>query len=127
MRVGLDRRTGELLTGWDECAQSIGVIVTTAVGSLVLNRAFGSDLPGLVDRPGNEETVAACFMAIAEALRKWEPGFRLSKITLASLSAGQIAFDIAGVFYPDGHLGDYANPQGVATTAAAPGLISVGG
>jgi len=127
MRVGLDRKTGAVLTGWDECAQSIGVIVTTAIGSLVLNRDFGSGAPDLVDRPGNRQMIAAYFTAIARALRKWEPGFRLTKVTLVGLVPGLASFDIAGVFYPNGHLGDYSNPEGKTVSVAAAGVITVSG
>lgn len=127
MRVGLDRTTGEVLTGWDECAQSINCIVETAIASLVLNRDFGSGARDLIDRPGNRQQIAAYYTTIARALRKWEPGFRLTRVSLTSLSPGLAAFDIAGVFYPNGHLGDYSNPQGVAVQVAPAGMISVGG
>lgn len=126
MRVGLDRNTGAVLTGWDECAQSIAVISETAIGSLVLNRDFGSDVPGQVDKPGNMRQIAVYFTAIARALRKWEPGFRLTKVTLVGLTPGLASFDIAGVFYPNGHLGDYSNPQGEQVSVAAAGMIQVG-
>jgi phage baseplate assembly protein W len=127
MRVGLDRNTGAVLTGWDECAQSIGCIAETAIGSLVLNRDFASTCRELVDRPGNKQQITAYFTAIARALRKWEPGFRLSKVTLASLVPGRALFDIAGVFYPSGHLGDYSNPEGKTVSVAVAGMITVGG
>lgn len=127
MRVGIDRNTGAVLTGWDECAQSINCIVETAIGSLVLNRDFGSKCRELVDRPGNRQQITAYFTAISRALRKWEPGFRLTKVALVSLVPGLALFDIAGVFYPNGHLGDYSNPEGVAVSVAAAGMISVGG
>lgn len=127
MRIGLDRNTGAVLTGWDECAQSIAVIVSTAIGSLVLNRPFGSNCRDLVDRPANSQTVGRFYGAIARALAKWEPGFKLSKVMLTAFSAGVATFNIAGVFYPNGHLGDYSNPQGVATMVSTPGLITVGG
>jgi hypothetical protein len=81
----------------------------------------------MVDRPGNKKIIARFFTAIARALRKWEPGFKLTKVSLVSLVPGHASFDIAGVFYPNGHLGDYSNPQGVATAIVSTGVISVGG
>jgi len=126
MRVGLDRRTGEVLTGWDECAQSLGCIAETAIGSLVLNRQFGSDIPGLQDRPQNGATLGDYFTALARAFAAWEPAFRLTKITPVRLGGDGVAgFDIAGIFYPNGHLGDYSNPQGQVVRVAPAGMIKV--
>lgn len=109
MRTGVDRNTGELLTGWAECAQSIAVIMTTAIGALVLARAFGSDCPMLQDRPMTAASIMDHYVAIAEALRKWEPGFRLRRVNVREAGAdGYLALEIAGDFYPRGHLGDYS-------------------
>lgn len=127
MRVGLDRNTGEVLEDWDECAQSLGIIGSTAIRSLVLNRSFGSDIPNLVDKPGNQQSVAKFFTAIGRAYLQWEPGFRLTKVALVSLVPGVAQFSISGVFYPNGHLGDYSNPRGVTAFVDTLGLVQAGG
>ena len=109
MRTGLDRRTGRVLQGWDHCAQSIMTIVTTAIGSRTLARAFGSNAPALQDRPQAAGPIMDHFVAIAEALRKWEPGFRLRRIEVLQLGKDGVAgFRPIGDFYPNGHLGDYS-------------------
>jgi phage baseplate assembly protein W len=109
MRTGVDRKTGMVLTGWAHCEQSIGVIVTTAIGSRVMRRDFGSDGPALQDRPMSAPSIFDHIMAIAEALRKWEPGFRLRKVNvLDARPEGTIVFEQRGDFYPNGHLGDYS-------------------
>lgn len=121
MRVGVDRNSGELLTGWDECAQSIAMIAETAIGSLPLARDFGSNGPMLLDRPMTPPTIMDHFMAIAEALRKWEPGYRLRQVTVNRLGGDGVAgFIVSGDFYPNGHLGDYSvveNGRGVDVLA----------
>jgi uncharacterized protein len=112
MRVGLDANTGALLTGWAECRQSIGLIARTAIGSLVLGRSFGSDAPALQDAPQNALTIMDHFMAIAEALRKWEPGYRLKNIQAKQIGAdGRVAFALTGNFYPNALQGDYSVVQ----------------
>lgn len=121
MRTGLDRRTGEVLTGWDECAQSIGVIVTTAIGSVTLARDFGSDGPPLLDRPMNRAAIFDHIMAIAEALRREEPGFRLTKVNVLSAGAdGMIVLEQLGDFYPNGHLGDFSLVERNRSASAGP-------
>lgn len=112
MRVGVDRHTGEVLTGWDHCQQSISLILTTAVGSVSMLREFGSEAPALQDRPMSSLEIARHYMAAAEALRRWEPGYRLTRIaTVAANAAGAIAFSLSGVFFPNGHLGDFSRPE----------------
>ena len=109
MRAGIDRNTGRLLTGWDHCAQSIMVVLTTEIGSRVMRRAFGSALHELQDRNPDGVTVMRAFVSIMAALRQWEPGFRLVKIIPERVGADGVAiFTLSGVFFPRGHLGDFS-------------------
>lgn len=109
MRTGVDRNTGKVLTGWDHCAQSILDIVSTAIGSRTLARPYGSNDPNLVDRPQNPQSIAAHWSAIAEALRLWEPGFRLKQLSATRLGPDGVAgLALTGDYYPNGHLGDWS-------------------
>ncbi|MGD0642173.1 MAG: GPW/gp25 family protein [Roseiarcus sp.] len=118
MRTGVDRNTGAVLTGWDHCLQSILDIVSTAIGSRVIARAYGSNAPDLIDRPQTPPAIVAHFSAIAEALRLWEPGFRLKQISATRLGPDGVAgFALAGDYYPNGHLGDYSIVEPMQTLA----------
>lgn len=109
MRTGTDARTGLLLTGWAHCVQSIGIILTTRIGWRVMQRDFGSTLDELQDRNSTPKRIMEAYAAVAEALRQWEPGFRLRTIQLMRAGPdGVFAFELHGVFYPRGHLGDYS-------------------
>lgn len=109
MRTGVDWRTGKPLTGWAHCRQSVEVILTTALMTLLMARDFGSDVPHLVDKPANERTIAQFTMAVVTALKKDEPGFRLTRFSVTRLGADGVAeFEIAGDFYPLGHRGDFS-------------------
>lgn len=120
MRTGIDRVTGRVLTGWDHCVQSIGVILTTRLATRVMRRQFGSALKDLQDRNASPATIAAVYAAVAGALLRWEPGFRLRTMLLDQAGPdGVFAFILEGDFYPLGHLGDYRTRE---TRAAVLGL-----
>lgn len=109
MRVGLDAATGGVLTGWDHCVQSIRIILTTRIGSRVMLRDFGSELKSLQDRIPNPQNLMRLYVAIAGALRKWEPGYRLRQLRIVRAGAdGVYEIELSGTFYPRGHLGDYS-------------------
>lgn len=109
MRTGLDRATGRVLTGWAHTSQSILDIVTTAIGSRVLIRDYGSDAPALLDAPQTERAIVAHVSAIAEALRRWEPAFRLRQVSVERLGPDGVAgLALAGDYYPSGYKGDWS-------------------
>ena len=127
MRSGVDRQTGVSLEGWPHCVQSIQVILTTAVGALLMARDFGSDVPLLVDRPMSGPSIMRVWMAAAEALRREEPGFRLRRIGVDRASPdGELALKIAGDFYPNALDGDFTTVEnGRNALVAIPGTTAV--
>jgi phage baseplate assembly protein W len=108
MRTGLDRRTGQVLQGWPHCVQSIEHILSTALGTMVMARDYGSDVPDRVDRPQNRIELAGLAMAAAEALRRDEPGFLLRRVDVRKTGAnGVVEIAYAGDFLPFAHVGDF--------------------
>ena len=106
--TGVNAATGAVLTGWQHVQQSIKKILTTPIGSRVMRREFGSDLPDLVDAKMTQRNVLAVYSAAATAIARWEPRFRMrgGSVTRAEPS-GLLARNIYGTYYPRGHLGDY--------------------
>ncbi|SHE79204.1 hypothetical protein SAMN05444339_10275 [Loktanella atrilutea] len=95
----MDRETGAVLTGWPAVLQSIGVILTTPIGSRVMRREFGSVLPELVDRPLNSSTILAIYAASADAIARWEPRFTMNGAEVAGVNAqGRIWLIIRGTY-----------------------------
>lgn len=104
--MDLDHLTGGPVEGWDHVVQSILTILSTRLATRVFLRAFGSDLPALVDAPLNEMGVMALNVAIADALERWEPRFELSEVGIEADEDGAVAMTLVGSYRPEAHLGD---------------------
>lgn len=120
--IGIDRNTGEVITGWDHVRQSLEVLISTAIGSRVERRDYGCDIEGLIDKPQNEETVVDFAIAIAEALEPrpfdngrflGEPRFQINRFTYDLETPGVVTAAIEGVYFPNGHLGDFSVAEDV--------------
>ncbi len=117
----INRQTGEPITGWPEVQQSLQVILSTELGERVLARRFGSSAGTLLDRPGNLPTIVDHFAAIADAIEPrlvngsqyGEPRFDLARITPTGSESGMFQFELSGLYYPRGHLGDFATFEAV--------------
>jgi uncharacterized protein len=106
--VGINRVTGKPLTNWSHVMQSILDIMTTPIGTRVMRRDYGSDIPNLIDRPQGRDTVLEVTLALGTALEKWEPRFRLSSVYISDAGPdGEMTIAIKGDYYPRGHLGDF--------------------
>ncbi|WP_147245674.1 hypothetical protein [Pseudochrobactrum asaccharolyticum] len=94
-------------------------------------------LARLLDRPQNPETVIDFYMATAEALEPrmiegrqlGEPGFVLLQSSVNLSVPGTVRLEVGGVFFENGHLGDYSNPverTAILSIVVAEGQVSVG-
>lgn len=112
MRTGVNARTGEVLTGWDHCVQSIDRCLRTRFASRVMRRHLGSDVPDLQDANADPVTIFSLYRSIADALNDpdgGEPGFSLRTIEMVEFGrAGRFAFLLVGQWFPRGHLGDFS-------------------
>lgn len=88
---GLSRNSLALISPEAYLVQSIGDILSTATGTRVMRREYGSDVPKLIDAPVNSETVVDVFQAVAEALDRWEPRFRLRRVEILAAAAGSLS------------------------------------
>lgn len=100
--IGTDANTGKALAGLAHLRQSIRDILTTPIGTRVLNREYGSRLFELVDAPMNADLKVQIFSATADALAKWEPRIKINRIAIESFTAGQIVLSLNATYTASG-------------------------
>lgn len=101
---GMNAGTGKELEGLDHLKQSIADILSTRIGTRVMRRDYGSNIPNLIDRPVTAEFAVDIYMALAEALDRWEPRLRLRETSFVPLGEGAIEFGLTGDYLPDGKI-----------------------
>ena len=87
----MDADTGQRLAGMEHLRQSIRDILTTPIGTRVMRRDYGSELPRLVDAPLNRETITDIYAATAEALAAWEPRVALEQVQVEVARRGHVS------------------------------------
>ena len=98
---GINAQTSQLLAGIDHLRQSIRDILTTRIGTRVMRRDYGSRLPALVDNPMPPRLAMDLYSATAEAVARWEPRFKLTRVRIAKAEVGQVVLDLEGIYLPD--------------------------
>jgi phage baseplate assembly protein W len=123
--VGVDRRTGRLLTGWDHVLQSLQVIFITRLGDRIMRRTFGSAIPGLLGQSLTPQTLLKFYTAIAIAVELWEPRFRVRLIAYPKdtnaplkMRQGKLGVRLLGDYRPRALEGDFT-VEGPERTAKA--------
>ena len=106
--LGMHAATGRSLSGLAQLRQSISDILTTPIGSRLMRRRYGSEVPELIDQPLNSATQLRIYAATAFALRRWEPRLQLASVQITRDTDGAIALLLDGT----------ANGQGI--TLAVP-------
>jgi phage baseplate assembly protein W len=107
--TGANAISGRPLSDWEHVQQSIAKILTTPIGSRVMRRDFGSNLPDLIDSKMISQNILAVYASVAQAIDRWEPRFRVTKARIDRITpTGILALAIFGTYYPRGHKGDYS-------------------
>lgn len=96
--IGVDRRTGQPLSGLDHLKQSIEDILTTPLGTRRMRPEYGCNLRRFVDLPVNEGWKSAVQAEVARALGRWEPRVQLERVKVVSMLDGQIGLELTGQY-----------------------------
>ena len=134
--AGIDRFSGQILDGWAHVAQSLQVIYTTSIGSRVMRRTFGAEVPALLGRSIDAGRLLRFQAAMIVAAELWEPRVRIVAIETLSnppnspekIRSGALSMRALCRYRPRGHLGDPTEDAQIRTLsigAAATGSFEV--
>jgi hypothetical protein len=108
--AGLDRFTGQPLSGWAHVMQSVDVIFGTRIGERAMLRWFGGALEAVLGRRITPTLLARATAIFALAISLWEPRLRVVRVRVAAsaeeIRRGELAFIMEVAYRPRGHLGD---------------------
>lgn len=99
--IGMDRRTGQPVSGLAHLRQSIEDILGTTIGSRRMRPEYGCQLRRYVDLPVNEGWKSAVQAEVARALGRWEPRLRLERVRVVAVVGGQISLQLTGEYLGD--------------------------
>ncbi|OAI93526.1 GPW/gp25 family protein [Pseudomonas putida] len=102
--LGMDRSTGQPLSGIAHLRQSIEDILTTPLGSRRMRPDYGSKLRRFVDLPVNEGWKSAVQAEVARALGRWEPRLKLERVRVTAIVGGQITLQLTGQYLGDSQI-----------------------
>lgn len=91
---GISAETGATVSGDEHLRQSIRDILMTPLGSRVMRRDYGSRVFELLDAPMTRSLTADLVAATAEALRRWEPRVKLTRVQARAAEAGRLTLDL---------------------------------
>lgn len=94
--MAMDRSTGKQITGRDEIEQSISEILGTQPGDRIMNAAYGADTLSLVDIPLDGSGKAKITQNTADAIRKWEPRMKITKVAFEAAADGTVIQTLHG-------------------------------
>ncbi|WP_110969290.1 GPW/gp25 family protein [Pseudomonas huaxiensis] len=102
--IGVDRHTGQPLSGIAHLRQSIEDILTTSLGSRRMRPEYGSKLRRFVDLPVNEGWKSAVQAEVARAVGRWEPRLKLERVRVTAVVGGQITLQLTGQYLGDNQI-----------------------
>lgn len=96
--IGMDRRTGQPVSGLAHLRQSIEDILGTPVGSRRMRPEYGSKIRRFVDLPINDGWKSAVQAEVARSLGRWEPRLKLERVRVIAVLNGQVTLEVQGMY-----------------------------
>ena len=99
--IGMDRHTGQPISGIEHLRQSMADVLGTPLGSRRHRPDYGSKLSAFVDLPVNAGWKSSVQAEAARALGRWEPRLKLESVRVLAVLGGKIDLSIAGEYLGD--------------------------
>lgn len=99
--IGMDRHTGQPISGIARVIQAIGDILGTPLGSRRERPEYGSKLRSYVDLPVNAGWKSSVQAEAARAISRWEPAVELKSVRVVAVLGGKIDLVVAGKYLGD--------------------------
>ena len=96
--IGMDRHTGQPISGIEHLRQSMGDVLGTSLGSRRHRPEYGSKVRAFVDLPVNEGWKSAVQAEVASALGRWEPRLKLERVRVVAVIGGRVELQIVGQY-----------------------------
>lgn len=99
--VDVDRVTGEYISGWPRCEQSIKTILTTRLKTRVERLWWGSDFIDTMDKPMVQQVFAQSMLLAFRYINLYEPEYKIQSVSLTPSSDGSCVAIVNGIYRPD--------------------------
>jgi len=107
----IDMRTGEVIDNYRSALQSVEIIFSYRVGSIVMLREFGAGFVELLGRLMTPTLFLVFRQVIGTAIDLWEPRFRVRRVTVTGtvdgIRLGEAKFSIEADWRPRAHQNDF--------------------
>lgn len=106
--VGLDRRTGRIITGWAHVEQSLEDIFTTRFGERLMREFYGSVAPHLLGRSMTPGEILSFFAGMSAAIEQFEPRVKIANVNILGVERlGTMRFELDLLYRPRATSGDF--------------------
>lgn len=102
--MGMDRRTGKIISGIEYLRQCIEDCLTTPLGSRRQRPEYGSKIRRYVDLPVSGGWKSSVQAEAARALGRWLPQLKLEGVRVLAVVGGQITLQLKGEYLGESHL-----------------------
>lgn len=114
----MSRDTGRMISSeLDSIRQSVADILTTPIGSRVMRREYGSNIPDLLDQPLNDTLLLQIYSAAYTAIQRWEKRISIENITVSQAGQGELTLDMTAIYVTSGTRLDLAIPLQIGASA----------